>query len=83
MADYEQLLQSSSIYPAHHRKLVSLLSAAPYWWIPIAAEDPELAKNGHQHDRRKCHQVVNLVAKNDTNSALSPRFRQVPIESPL
>ncbi|GFT40279.1 hypothetical protein TNCV_627721 [Trichonephila clavipes] len=42
-------------------------------------EGPELAKNGHQHD---C-QVADLVAKTDTDLALSPRFRQVPIESPL
>ncbi|GFW32289.1 hypothetical protein TNCV_674481 [Trichonephila clavipes] len=42
-------------------------------------EGSELAKNGHQNDR----QVTKLVAKNDANLALSPRFRQVPIESPL
>ncbi|GFU62018.1 hypothetical protein TNCV_717441 [Trichonephila clavipes] len=28
-------------------------------------------------------ELANLVAKNDANLALSPRFRQVPIESPL
>ncbi|GFX87121.1 hypothetical protein TNCV_2151741 [Trichonephila clavipes] len=37
MADDGQLLQSSSISLVHHRKLVSLLSAAPYWRIPITA----------------------------------------------
>ncbi|GFX31373.1 hypothetical protein TNCV_2061891 [Trichonephila clavipes] len=32
-----------------------------------------------QHDR----QVASLVAKNNANLALSPRFRLAPIESPL
>ncbi|GFV90774.1 hypothetical protein TNCV_2323431 [Trichonephila clavipes] len=43
---------------------------------------PKSQKNGHQHD----HQVANMVTKvtkKDANLALSPRFRQIPIESPL
>ncbi|GFX83829.1 uncharacterized protein TNCV_350931 [Trichonephila clavipes] len=42
-------------------------------------ESSELTKIGRQRDR----QVAKLVAKNDTNLVLSPRFRQVRIESPL
>ncbi|GFW09331.1 hypothetical protein TNCV_4276591 [Trichonephila clavipes] len=50
-------------------------------------EGPELAKNGHQHDRQVAknghqhdRQVAKMVTKNDANLALSPRFGQVPIE---
>ncbi|GFW75105.1 hypothetical protein TNCV_448101 [Trichonephila clavipes] len=39
----------------------------------------ELVKNGHLRGR----QVTNVVAKNDANLALSPRFRHVSIESSL
>ncbi|GFV78892.1 transposable element Tc3 transposase [Trichonephila clavipes] len=49
-------------------------------------EGLELAQNGCQHDcqaTKMITQVVNLVAKNDDTLALSSRFRQVPIESPL
>ncbi|GFS96193.1 hypothetical protein TNCV_1141631 [Trichonephila clavipes] len=42
----------------------------------------ELAKNGHQ-SHQIGHQVATLVAENDANLALSPRFRQVPFELPL
>ncbi|GFU42794.1 uncharacterized protein TNCV_3139791 [Trichonephila clavipes] len=42
-------------------------------------KDPELAKNGHQHDR----QIAKMVTKNDANLALSQRRCQVPIESQL
>ncbi|GFT01748.1 hypothetical protein TNCV_4205561 [Trichonephila clavipes] len=59
-------------------KLVGFYTKNPY--------GPELAKNGLQHG----HQVAknglqhgHQVAKNDANLALSPRFRQVLIESPL
>ncbi|GFY17950.1 hypothetical protein TNCV_3384431 [Trichonephila clavipes] len=60
------------------------------------AEGSELAISGHQHDhnvtnwsrgrqldRKNGRQVSNLDAKNEAILALSPRFRQVPIESPL
>ncbi|GFT56426.1 hypothetical protein TNCV_2333971 [Trichonephila clavipes] len=49
-------------------------------------EGSELAKNGSQHDRqvsKMVTKVANLVSKYDANLALSPRFRQVPIDSPL
>ncbi|GFU64119.1 hypothetical protein TNCV_1897431 [Trichonephila clavipes] len=49
-------------------------------------EGPELTKIGHQHDHQVTKMVTkvgNLVAKNYANLALSPRLRQVPIESPL
>ncbi|GFT22508.1 uncharacterized protein TNCV_3274681 [Trichonephila clavipes] len=54
-------------------------------------EGPELPQNGCKHDhhqnarqsRQIDHQVTTVVAKNDASLALSPRFRQVPIESPL
>ncbi|GFY19135.1 hypothetical protein TNCV_4224991 [Trichonephila clavipes] len=42
-------------------------------------EGSELTKNGRQNYR----QVAKRVTKNDANLALSPRFLQVPIESPL
>ncbi|GFW06998.1 hypothetical protein TNCV_3691941 [Trichonephila clavipes] len=45
-------------------------------------EGPELAKNGCQSHQIGL-QVTNLVAENDANLPLSPRFRQVLIESPL
>ncbi|GFV06754.1 uncharacterized protein TNCV_1611671 [Trichonephila clavipes] len=51
-----------------------------------AEKNPEglkLAKNDHQHDRQSGRQITHLVAKIDVNLALLPRFRQVPIESPL
>ncbi|GFV88431.1 acetylcholine receptor subunit alpha-like 1 [Trichonephila clavipes] len=42
-------------------------------------EGPELVKIGHLHDL----QAAKLVAKNDTNLAVSPRFRLFPIELTL
>ncbi|GFW49848.1 transposable element Tc1 transposase [Trichonephila clavipes] len=50
-------------------------------WIMLCKknpEGPELAKNGHQHDRQVAR-IIAKLAKNDANLALSPRFHQVPI----
>ncbi|GFT71406.1 uncharacterized protein TNCV_970821 [Trichonephila clavipes] len=47
---------------------------------------PELATNGRQivcQSLQFVRQVTNLGAKNDANLTLAPRFRQIPIESPL
>ncbi|GFW88867.1 hypothetical protein TNCV_2683011 [Trichonephila clavipes] len=49
---------------------------------PRFVEGSELA-NMVANDAKRVAKVAKLAAKNDTNLALPPRFRQVLIESPL
>ncbi|GFV45220.1 hypothetical protein TNCV_1299451 [Trichonephila clavipes] len=71
MADYEQLLQSSPIYRVHHRKLVSLFSAAPYWRIPIAADRWIPRGVSFQRPRHRLIAVASL--------GRLPRNRSIPV----
>ncbi|GFW18822.1 hypothetical protein TNCV_5132751 [Trichonephila clavipes] len=49
-------------------------------------EGLQLAKNGRQQNRqvtKVAKLATNLLVKDDAKMALLPRFRQIPVESPL
>ncbi|GFW81249.1 hypothetical protein TNCV_375971 [Trichonephila clavipes] len=55
----------------------------PYKKIPEGSEFAKMVANYAKMVANVAKFAPNLVAKNDANLALPPRFRQVLIESPL